>query len=91
MSFDTTAMMGGVLLWLDYDDDDWLDLFVVNSHADVDIVPSDPRGASLVAALFHNVGGRFEDVTPHAEPTFRFAGTAASPPTSTSTVTPIST
>ena len=30
----TAAMMGGGLCWLDYDDDGWLDLFVVNSYAD---------------------------------------------------------
>ena len=35
MSLDVTAMMGGGLCWLDYDDDGWLDLFVVNSYSDV--------------------------------------------------------
>ena len=33
VSNDETAMMGGGLCWLDYDDDGWLDLFVVNSYA----------------------------------------------------------
>ncbi len=63
MSFDTTAMMGGGLCWLDYDDDGWLDLFVVNSYADVDIVPSDDEGGLPRSALYRNVGGRFEDVS----------------------------
>jgi Na+-transporting NADH:ubiquinone oxidoreductase subunit NqrB len=63
MSTDTTAMMGGGLCWLDYDSDGWLDLFVVNSHADVDIVPSDSHGGLPRAALYHNVGGRFLDVS----------------------------
>ncbi len=45
MSLDTTAMMGGGLCWLDYDSDGWLDLFVVNSYADVDIGPSDGTAA----------------------------------------------
>ena len=63
MSFDTTAMMGGGLCWLDYDEDGWLDLFVVNSYADVDIVPSDTKGGLPRSSLFHNVGGRFEDVS----------------------------
>jgi hypothetical protein len=63
MSTDTTAMMGGGLCWLDYDDDGWLDLFVTNSHADVDIVPSETKGGLPRTALFHNVSGRFEDVS----------------------------
>ena len=63
MSFDTTAMMGGGLCWLDYDEDGWLDLFVVNSHADVDIAPSDANGGLPRSALYHNVGGRFENVS----------------------------
>ena len=63
MSLDTTAMMGGGLCWLDYDNDGWLDLFVVNSHADVDIVPSDTHGGLPRTALYHNVGGRFVDVS----------------------------
>ena len=62
-SLDTTAMMGGGLCWLDYDSDGWLDLFVVNSHADVDIVPSDAHGGLPRTALYHNVGGRFVDVS----------------------------
>jgi Na+-translocating ferredoxin:NAD+ oxidoreductase RnfD subunit len=66
MSTDTTAMMGGGLCWLDYDSDGWLDLFVINSHADVDIVPSETHGGLPRTALYHNVGGRFTDVSARA-------------------------
>jgi Na+-transporting NADH:ubiquinone oxidoreductase subunit NqrB len=34
---DPPAMMGGGVCWLDYNDDGWLDLFVVNSYAEGDI------------------------------------------------------
>ena len=66
MSLDTTAMMGGGLCWLDYDGDGWLDLFVVNSHADVDIVPSETKGGLPRSRLYRNLGGRFEDVSADA-------------------------
>jgi Na+-translocating ferredoxin:NAD+ oxidoreductase RnfD subunit len=66
VSNDTTAMLGGGLCWLDYDSDGWLDLFVVNSHADVDIVPSEAKGGLARTALYHNVGGRFADVSARA-------------------------
>ena len=62
MSTDATAMMGGGLCWLDYDSDGWLDLFVVNSYADVDIGPADAHGGLPRSGLYRNVGGRFEDV-----------------------------
>ena len=66
MSNDTTAMMGGGLCWLDYDSDGWLDLFVVNSYTPSDTLEWDARGGLPRSALFHNVGGRFEDVSRRA-------------------------
>ena len=63
MSSDTPAMMGGGLCWLDYDDDGWLDLFVVNSYSDEDFVDWEEHGGLPRSALFHNVRGRFEDVS----------------------------
>ena len=37
MAYDQQAMMGGGVCWLDYNGDGWLDLFAVNSYADVDM------------------------------------------------------
>ncbi|HEY7382022.1 MAG TPA: FG-GAP-like repeat-containing protein, partial [Gaiella sp.] len=58
---DPSAMMGGGICWLDYDDDGWLDLFVVNSYSEND--PGLTQGDLPRAALFRNVRGRFVDVS----------------------------
>jgi len=63
---DPAAMMGGGLCWLDYDADGWLDLFVVNSFAQVEVARWNERGGLPTTALFHNLGGRFENVTADA-------------------------
>jgi ASPIC and UnbV/FG-GAP-like repeat len=63
VSDDETAMMGGGVCWLDYDDDGWLDLFVVNAYAESDLVPFEERGGLPRSALFRNVEGTFEDVS----------------------------
>jgi hypothetical protein len=63
VTMDTGAMMGGGLCWLDYDADGWLDLFVTNAYADSHYHEWDARGRVPRSALFHNVGGRFEDVS----------------------------
>jgi hypothetical protein len=59
---DPSAMMGGGLCWLDYDDDGWLDLFAVNSYSENDPAIGTP-GRLPRAALFHNVRGNFVDVS----------------------------
>ncbi len=66
VSNDTTAMMGGGLCWLDYDEDGWLDLFAVNSYAQTDIATWEERGGLPRAALFRNTGGTFENVSRRA-------------------------
>ncbi len=63
VSPDTPAMMGGGLCWLDYDNDGWLDLFVVNNYSESDIGTWNKRGGLPTSALFHNDHGRFANVT----------------------------
>ena len=63
MSNDPAAMMGGGLCWLDYDDDGWLDLFIVNSHSEGDFTQWERHGGLPRSVLFHNVRGRFVDVS----------------------------
>ena len=60
---DPTAMMGGGVCWLDYDNDGWLDLFAVNSYTDSQSALWQKRGGAPTSALFHNEHGRFVDVT----------------------------
>ena len=66
MSFDSTAMMGGGVCWLDYDRDGWLDLFVVNSYAQADASAWEAKGGLPRSALYRNVRGRFVDVSADA-------------------------
>lgn len=64
MSGDPVAMMGGGLCWLDYDQDGWFDLFVVNSYAEAEAGQWQTQEGGLPrSALFHNVEGRFENVS----------------------------
>lgn len=63
MSGDPVAMMGGGLCWIDYDQDGWLDLFVVNSYAELEAGQWQAGGGLPTSALYHNTGGRFEDVS----------------------------
>ena len=63
---DVGAMMGGGLCWLDYNDDGWEDLFVVNSYSDADTTTWAAHGGLPRSALFENVHGRFVNVTRRA-------------------------
>jgi hypothetical protein len=60
---DVPAMMGGGLCWLDYDNDGWLDLFVVNSYAGGDVGAYDAHGGLPTTQLFRNDHGRFTNVS----------------------------
>ena len=66
VSPDPPAMMGGGLCWLDYNNDGWLDLFVVNSYAESDLGTWDKHGGLPRSALFRNDHGRFVNVTASA-------------------------
>lgn len=63
VSGDPVAMMGGGLCWLDFDRDGWLDLFVVNSYAELEAGKWEAAGGLPRSALFRNVEGRFIDVS----------------------------
>ncbi|MEM7344467.1 MAG: CRTAC1 family protein [Chloroflexota bacterium] len=63
VSGDPVAMMGGGLCWIDYDQDGWLDLFVVNSYALAEAGRWQTGEGLPQSALFHNVEGQFVEVS----------------------------
>ena len=63
MSSDYKAMMGGGLCWLDYNNDGWQDLYVVNSYSDADTTKWAANGGLPRSALFENVHGKFVNVS----------------------------
>jgi len=65
-SADAPAMIGGGLCWLDYDDDGWLDLFVVNAYSQDERDDWLAEGGLPTTRLFRNEEGRFTDVTEEA-------------------------
>jgi cytochrome c peroxidase len=60
---DPIAMMGAGLCWIDYDKDGWLDLYLVNSHAEDEIDYWQNRGGLPTNALYRNDRGTFNDVS----------------------------
>jgi len=63
VSPDPAAMTGGGLCALDYNNDGWVDLFVVNSYSEADFGRWRKRGGLPRSALFRNTKGRFTDVS----------------------------
>ncbi len=78
-SYDVHSMMGGGVCWIDYNNDGWLDLFVVNSYTDANIDAWNARGGPPRSALFENVHGRFVNVSvrSHANPAVQGDGCVA--------------
>ncbi|MGB0385231.1 MAG: ScyD/ScyE family protein [Ardenticatenaceae bacterium] len=60
---DPIAAMGGGLCWIDYNRDGWLDLYLVNSHAEEEIDDWEKQGGLPRNALYRNDGGTFTDVS----------------------------
>lgn len=67
MSADPIAMMGGGLCWLDYNNDGWMDLYVVNSHALAEKDYWAKQGRLPQNQLYHNKEGRFIKATLHSQ------------------------
>src|SRR5438094_439421 len=63
VSPDTAAMTGGGLCALDYNNDGWVDLFVVNSYSQADLGRWQKHGGLPRSALFRNIKGRFTNVS----------------------------
>src|SRR3989440_3830277 len=63
VSPDPAAMTGGGLCALDYNNDGWVDLFVVNSYSQANVDRWHKHGGLPRSALFRNTGGRFRNVT----------------------------
>src|SRR5215212_1649053 len=76
---DPAAMTGGGLCVLDYDNDGWVDLFVVNSYAQADVGRWRAHGGLPRSALFRNRKGRFTNVSrrSHASLAIRGEGCVA--------------
>ena len=75
ITYDPQAMMGGGVCWIDYNNDGRLDLFAVNSYADVDMPEWYARGGLPRSELFENVGGKFVNVTTPTHTGLRVKGT----------------
>src|SRR5213078_4684241 len=63
VSHDPPAETGGGLCALDYNNDGWVDLFVVNSYSQADVGRWGKHGGLPRTALFRNTKGRFTNVS----------------------------
>src|SRR5439155_3626286 len=63
VSADPAAMTGGGLCALDYNNDGWVDLFVVNSYSQADVDRWHQHSGLPRSALFRNRRGLFTNVS----------------------------
>ncbi len=63
VSGDRAAMMGGGLCWLDVDGDGRLDLYAVNSYAELEYLQWDAEGEVPSNHLYRNDGDGFTDIS----------------------------
>ena len=63
LSMDPIGMMGAGLCWIDYDNDGWLDLYMVNSHALAERDYWEAQGGLPTNTLYRNQDGQFSDVS----------------------------
>ncbi|UCG23973.1 MAG: ScyD/ScyE family protein [Chloroflexota bacterium] len=71
---DPVAMMGAGLCWLDYDGDDWLDLYLINSHAVDEVNYFEGQGSLPRNALYRNEGGFFREVSEESHTSLSMRG-----------------
>lgn len=74
LSADPIAMMGGGLCWLDYDNDGWEDLYLVNSYALAERPFWDSKGGLPTNQLFWNQNGTFVDVSQSSQTNLTMRG-----------------
>jgi hypothetical protein len=63
VSMDPAAMMGAGLCWIDYNNDGWLDLYLVSSHSIEEVEYWSQNGGLPRNRLFRNDEGTFTDVS----------------------------
>jgi len=74
VSPDPAAETGGGLCALDYNNDGWVDLFVVNSYSQADVGHWRRHGGLPRSALFRNTKGRFTNVSRRAKAALAIRG-----------------
>ena len=72
---DPAAAMGGGLCWIDYDNDGWLDLYLINSYTKDEVAYWQEHGGLPTNALYRNEAGHFRNVSAAANVDLAMRGT----------------